>query len=305
MDLLWWHPSDCYHQGGTSMRHIFGTVIVTITVLIGIFLFAAFRSSTERLSTLDEHTSSPIERRVSFAPVPTWTRVSHDAQSVPTNTPLLPTDAPPTALPPTSTIVPPTTTPQPATLTGYGNINVRIGPGTEYDIAQRLTAGRSYQIVAKNFNGRWWEIDLSPESPIYSTGWVFADLVDANNIEYVSVSYNIPNTPTPIPVLGHIEYRELFRNIENYRGDSFRFKGQVMQVEEYHGDFYLMVNVTWNGYYWDDQVWLNYYDATTRILEEDIVEFVGEVNGLYKYRTVRGDVRDIPELYVHELHVVQ
>ena len=174
------------------MRHTFRTIVVSITALIGIVLFTSIRSSTERLSTLNEHSSAPIERRGSIAPVPTWTKVSHETQSLPTNTPL-----PPTTAPPTPTTVPPTDIPQSATLVGYGNINVRTGPGTEYDIAQRLTAGKSYQIVAKNFNGRWWEIDIDSESSTYKTGWVFADLVDANHTNEVSVAYNIPNTPTP------------------------------------------------------------------------------------------------------------
>ena len=48
-----------------------------------------------------------------------------------------------------------------------------------------------------------------------------------------------------------------------------------------------------------------YYDSRTRILEKDVIEFVGEVNGIYRYQTVRGDIRDISELYVHELKVIQ
>ena len=94
------------------MRHMIGTVVVTITALIGILLFTSVRSSIEQAELLTEHSSPTVERRVEIAPVPTRTGTSQRNRPKPTNTSLPPTAVPPTVAPPTSTAVPPTDIPR-------------------------------------------------------------------------------------------------------------------------------------------------------------------------------------------------
>lgn len=291
----------------TALLHVFAWIGIVIVALTGIFLIT-YDPPTHTMGPPPTKTTLPNARTSlpTFTPVPVSTRVIESRRAevtpIPQATKRLPTA---TSIPPTFTPVPPTPTAVQASLSGSGHINVRTGPGTNYEVAQRLTPHKTYRVVGRNQDWTWWEIDIDDESPLYKTGWVLAELVGISGANGVRLADRIPPTPSPIPVLGYIDYRELFRNINQYRGESFQFRGLVWQVEEHYGDYYLMVSVTYDGLFWDDHVRLNYYDSRTRILEKDVIEFVGEVNGIYRYQTVRGDIRDIPELYAHELRVVQ
>lgn len=92
-----------------------------------------------------------------------------------------------------------------------------------------------------------------------------------------------------------VTYDDLFRNNESYLGELVHYRGQVVQVVEAGGDDYrLRVNVTEGAYFWEDTVFLHYSGA--RLLEDDIVEFVGEVKGLITYEAVLGNQITIPEI---------
>ncbi len=93
-----------------------------------------------------------------------------------------------------------TATPEAATVT-IGNIlmNVRGGPGTNYNVIGTASPGQQFRITGKNPGlGDWWQIDYSGQ-----TGWVFGQLVTATNAETVQVALVIPAPPpptaTPIP----------------------------------------------------------------------------------------------------------
>ena len=93
-----------------------------------------------------------------------------------------------------------TATPEAATVT-IGNVlmNVRGGPGTNYNVIGTASPGQQYRITGKNPGlGDWWQIDFSGQ-----TGWVFGQLVTANNAQTVQVALVIPAPPpptaTPIP----------------------------------------------------------------------------------------------------------
>lgn len=122
-------------------------------------------------------------------------------------------------------------------------------------------------------------------------------------------------TPTPTPTFVElkdkalsVEYKELFRNIENYTGKLVYFKGKVVQVKEDTkvsiGKYYLLrINVTEGAYgFSDDDVRVNYQGS--RVLEKDAVESVGSVVGLWKYRTVLGAERTIPGLSAVQLRLL-
>jgi hypothetical protein len=73
------------------------------------------------------------------------------------------------------------------------DMNVRGGPGTNYNIVCAATQGQRYPVTGKNNDGSWWQINYNGQ-----TGWVFAQLVTAQNTEAVAVAVNIP-APPPQP----------------------------------------------------------------------------------------------------------
>jgi hypothetical protein len=78
------------------------------------------------------------------------------------------------------------------------NMNVRGGPGTNYNIIGAANQGQRYPVTGKNQDGSWWQINYNGQP-----GWVFGDLVSEQNTQAVAVAVNIPAPPpptaTPIP----------------------------------------------------------------------------------------------------------
>ena len=113
-------------------------------------------------------------------------------------------------------------------------------------------------------------------------------------------------TPEPTPMATFEEqkaasallsYDDLFRNNEEHIGKMVWYTGKVIQVIEGDGDEYqLRVNVTEGEIFWDDTVYLQY--SGPRLLEDDIIEFVGRVNGLITYEAVMGNEVTIPAIRV-------
>jgi PKD repeat protein len=103
----------------------------------------------------------------------------------------------------------PTPTPQPpaqgapqATVNASG-LNVRTGPGTNYDIVGVLLNGQKVEITGRNADATWYQIRFSG-SPA-GVGWVAAAYVTAENVGNVPVVQAPPPpsppppTPTPAP----------------------------------------------------------------------------------------------------------
>ena len=94
---------------------------------------------------------------------------------------------------PTPTDTPPPPTPAPAAEVVIGtNMNVRGGPGTNYNIIGAASTGERYSVTGRNDAGDWWQIDFQGQN-----GWVFSDLVTTQNTESVAVAVNIPAPPPP------------------------------------------------------------------------------------------------------------
>lgn len=93
-----------------------------------------------------------------------------------------------------------------------------------------------------------------------------------------------------------IPYDELARNTGNHIGEFVYYRGKVVQVVEGFGQqMGLRVEVTEGEYgFWDDLVWVNYKGP--RLLEDDIINFWGKVEGRYSYETVLGATVTIPEI---------
>lgn len=103
---------------------------------------------------------------------------------------------------PTATPLPPATTATPESpMVTIGNVlmNVRGGPGTNYNVIGTASPGQEFRITGKNPGlGDWWQIDYQGR-----TGWVYDQLVTATNAQPVQVALNIPAPPpptaTPVP----------------------------------------------------------------------------------------------------------
>lgn len=127
-----------------------------------------------------------------------------------------PTDTPQSTptLAPTST---PGVSPPPAvvnTPTPYiqteNNVNLRAGPGTDYNVIGILSPGQSFGIIGRNTDSSWWQIETDA-----GPAWVSAEVVTATHptesIPIVEVepppppptaapvATPLPAVPTPIP----------------------------------------------------------------------------------------------------------
>ena len=118
-------------------------------------------------------------------------------------------------------------------------------------------------------------------------------------------------TPTPGPTptwaqwkesAEEIPYDDLFRYAEDHEGKRVYYRGSVMQVMESGGRARLRVNVTPAGFgFYIDTVYLRYADPPVRVLEGDLIEFVGKMNGTHTYESILGANITIPDLTVMSL----
>lgn len=112
----------------------------------------------------------------------------------------------------------------------------------------------------------------------------------------------------------HVAYKTFFRNNEAYFNKPVYFKGEVIQAlydEPFGGSdctgmyayldgtaTVLRVNVTRDSYgYYSDTVYVVYL-GPKRILENDIIDFVGMANDLMTYESTTGASITIPEVVV-------
>jgi hypothetical protein len=127
--------------------------------------------------------------------IPTATQPQE--QQVAPETPVEPT---PTA---TLVVVTPTDTPTPevAHVAIVQNMNVRGGPGTNYNIIGAATAGEVFKILGKNDDSTWFQIEFPAAAD--GLGWIFGPLVQVNGdtgpIAIAQAPPPPPPPPTPTP----------------------------------------------------------------------------------------------------------
>ena len=117
-------------------------------------------------------------------------------------------------------------------------------------------------------------------------------------------------TPSPTPTFEELKadselvpYNNLFRNNEEHIGKRVWYQAQVVQVIEKGRDKYeLRVDVTRGDYFWENTVFLFY--SGSRLLEEDIIEFVGIVEELVTYEAIFGNDVTIPAIRVIDSRLV-
>ncbi len=90
-----------------------------------------------------------------------------------------------------------------------------------------------------------------------------------------------------------IPYAELDKDAARYRGKIVRYTGSIMDIAEGRTTNYMLVEVTQNGSYWQDTIWVN-YSWDTSLLEGDIVTFWGDLTGDYTYQSVAGWKLTVP-----------
>lgn len=104
---------------------------------------------------------------------------------------------------PTATPTPATPTPTVPTtpaLTTKTDLNVRSGPGIQYDLLGLLPAGVTVEIIGRDETRQWWQIRFSPAGD--GIGWVAADPAFSTtaNVDNVPVA-QAPPTPTGTPTV--------------------------------------------------------------------------------------------------------
>ena len=97
-------------------------------------------------------------------------------------------------------------------------------------------------------------------------------------------------------------YKEIARQPDSYKGKKGKFRGKVIQVSEGTFDsnkITLRVNVTEGEYgLWDDTVYVTYKykDGESKILEDDIINMYGIIEGTESYVSVFGAKITIPSM---------
>lgn len=102
-------------------------------------------------------------------------------------------------------------------------------------------------------------------------------------------------------------YKDVARDPKDYIGKKAKFIGEVIQVIEANENVALRVNITKNEYdFWEDTIYVVYTrssDTESRILEDDIINIYGTLDGLKTYTTVLGDEISIPKVIAEYIDI--
>jgi hypothetical protein len=174
---------------------ILGFVVIFSVVLYFIFtlLFVQFFMVVSDRPVPDTPTPQPTFTATAL-PTPLVVAEASPATASPASTPTPnPTPSPPPEPTPTDL---PTASPTPAAaqVVAASTVNVRAGPGTNYQVVGALPPNTPLQVVGRNQDGSWWQIQL----PGNAVGWVAGSVVEARNVDGIPVA-QAPPAPTPVP----------------------------------------------------------------------------------------------------------
>ena len=102
-----------------------------------------------------------------------------------------------------------------------------------------------------------------------------------------------------------VDFKTLSRNPDKYKGNDYKFEGQIIQVQEGWGDSVdLRINITKEeNEYLDEPLWTDTIYATVEIpdgadklLEDDVITFWGTCDGDYTYETEMGNNVSLPKI---------
>ena len=99
---------------------------------------------------------------------------------------------------------------------------------------------------------------------------------------------------------GEIEYKELARSAEKYKGNKVKFEGQIQQVayDSENGESEYLIHVTKDDLgLWSDSIYVYYANKSdSKFIEDDIVAIYGEASGEESYTSVLGQNITIPAI---------
>lgn len=100
---------------------------------------------------------------------------------------------------------------------------------------------------------------------------------------------------------GEMSYKDLARTAEDIVGEKLEFMGKIQQVvyDSQNGASEYLISVTQDEYgFWDDNVYVLFDTSSfgTKLLDEDIVHFYGEVSGTKSYTSVLGERITVPAI---------
>ena len=176
-------------------------ILFLIVLLTGaLFLVACGPEPAESSEVLPTRTPRPT-----FTPTPILESAQPVVEQLATPIPesaAAPAEQPPAAQEePTATPELPTATPEPQVAKAVVNspaVNVRGGPGTQYNLAGTADRGTELEIVGKNPAGDWWQVCCVNGQTV----WIAGFLVDTTGpVDSVAVAANIPAPPAPAPVV--------------------------------------------------------------------------------------------------------
>jgi hypothetical protein len=176
--------------------------LVVVLILVNYIIFASL------FNVVFSNRSGSVQPTRTPLPTFTLTPIPTPLVMAPTNTPVPPSPTPsptlvlvtpdmPTPVPPEST-EPPAAESPPApggpSVTVDVNLNVRTGPGTNYDRVGSLAEGATVDIVGRNASSSWWQISYA-DGP-GGKGWISAGYGTATNTDGVPV---VESPPPPSP----------------------------------------------------------------------------------------------------------
>jgi hypothetical protein len=94
-----------------------------------------------------------------------------------------------------------------------------------------------------------------------------------------------------------IDYNQLIKNPEAYRGEKVVYTGQILQIQE-SGNFggFMLLSVTDEGYgFWTDNIWVE-FEEKIGAAEEDIITVYGKITGSEEYETQIGGSTYVPKM---------
>lgn len=108
-------------------------------------------------------------------------------------------------------------------------------------------------------------------------------------------------------------YKEIARNPNKFMNKHAKFKGEVIQIVEYGNDITLRVNITAeensyaeSGFTYSDTIYVEYTrkdENESRILEDDIINIYGTLNGIKDYSSILGSQVSCPYLIAEYIDI--